>query len=78
MVTNSAVDQSERLRRPAGIRSVWLGDTRVSFVPDGNVRLPPRGWLPDTTDEVWAGHPDYLDASALLTEGGVPSRWIDR
>ncbi len=85
MVMNSAVDQSKRLRRPAGIRSVWLGDTRVSFVPDGDVRLPPRGWLRATTDEVWAGHPDYLDASghlvasigALLVENGDRALLID-
>ncbi|MEV6795668.1 MBL fold metallo-hydrolase [Streptomyces sp. NPDC051320] len=68
-MANSVSDtghQEERLRRPAGIRSLLLGDTRVSFVPDGDVRLPPRGWLPDTTDEVWAAHPEYLDASGHL------------
>ena len=77
---NFAVDQDERLRRPAGIRSVWLGDTRVSFVPDGAVRLPPRGWLPDTTDEVWATHPAYLDATGNLVAsiGGLLVETGDR
>ncbi|TDD41678.1 MBL fold metallo-hydrolase [Nonomuraea terrae] len=78
-------DQRERLRRPAGIRSVRLGETKVSFVPDGVVRLPPRGWLPDTTDEVWAAHPEYLDASGhlmaslggLLVEHGDRALLID-
>jgi glyoxylase-like metal-dependent hydrolase (beta-lactamase superfamily II) len=79
-MANFAVDQDERLRRPAGIRSVWLGDTRVSFVPDGAVRLPPRGWLPDTTDEVWATHPAYLDASGNLVAsiGGLLVETGDR
>jgi glyoxylase-like metal-dependent hydrolase (beta-lactamase superfamily II) len=84
-MANSAVDQDERLRRPAGIRSVWLGDTRVSFVPDGAVQLTPRGWLPDTTDEIWAAHPQYLDASGnlvasiggLLVESGDRALLID-
>ncbi|WP_430381177.1 hypothetical protein [Streptomyces actuosus] len=58
-MTNLAVDdETARLRRPAGIRSIRLGTTKVSFVPDGVVLLPPRGWLPDTTDEVWRAHPE--------------------
>ena len=65
-MSKSAIDQDERLRRPAGVRSVWLGDTRVSFVPDGAVQGKPREWLPDTTDEIWAAHPEYLDASGYL------------
>ncbi|GAA4993005.1 MBL fold metallo-hydrolase [Actinopolymorpha pittospori] len=79
-MANFAVGQDERLRRPAGIRSVRLGDTRVSFVPDGAVRLPPRGWLPDTTDAVWAAHPHYLDASGHLVAsiGGLLVETGDR
>jgi glyoxylase-like metal-dependent hydrolase (beta-lactamase superfamily II) len=84
-MANSAVDQDERLRRPAGIRSVWLGDTRVSFVPDGAIQGRPRSWLPDTTDEIWAAHPQYLDASGhlvasiggLLVENGDRALLID-
>lgn len=60
------VDQDERLRRPAVVRSLQLGDTRVSFVPDGAVQGRPRRWLPDTTDDTWAAHPEYLDASGYL------------
>lgn len=63
---STAIDQAERLHRPSGIRSLWLGDTRVSYVPDGDVRLPPRGWLPDTTEQTWAAHPEYLDRSGHL------------
>lgn len=60
-------DHQERLRRPATIRSTLLGDTRVSFVPDGAVQGRPREWLPGTTDQTWAAHPEYLDASGHLT-----------
>lgn len=65
-MANSAVHRDERLRRPAGIRSVWLGDTKVSYVPDGAVQGRPRAWLPDTDAGVWAAHPEYLDASGFL------------
>ena len=79
-MSNSAVDQDERLRRPAGVRSVRLGDTKVSFVPDGAVQGKPREWLPDTTDEVWAAHPEYLDASGHLVAsiGGLLVEHGDR
>ncbi|MFJ6215973.1 MBL fold metallo-hydrolase [Streptomyces sp. NPDC092296] len=84
-MANSAVGQDGRLRRPAGIRSVRLGDTRVSYVPDGAVQGRPRAWLPDTTEETWAAHPEYLDASGhlaasiggLLVEHGDRAMLID-
>jgi glyoxylase-like metal-dependent hydrolase (beta-lactamase superfamily II) len=84
-MTNSAVDLDERLRRPSGIRSLHLGDTTVSFVPDGAVQGKPRSWLPDTTNETWAAHPEYLDASGhlvtsiggLLVERGDRALLID-
>ncbi|MEV6955586.1 MBL fold metallo-hydrolase [Streptomyces sp. NPDC051183] len=79
------VDQGGRLRRPAGIRSIRLGDTKVSYVPDGDVRFRPLDLLEDTTDEVWAAHPEYLDATgqlvgsvgALLVEHGDRALLID-
>ncbi|MFJ8312046.1 MULTISPECIES: MBL fold metallo-hydrolase [unclassified Streptomyces] len=84
-MANFAIGRNERLRRPAGIRSLRLSDTRVSFVPDGDVRLRPRDLLQDTTDEVWAAHPEYLDASgnlvasigSLLVEHGDRALLID-
>lgn len=85
-MTNVAVDdETARLRRPAGIRSIRLGTMKVSFVPDGVVLLPPRGWLPATTDEVWRAHPEYLDESGhlvaslggLLVENGDRALLID-
>ncbi|MEV8228902.1 MBL fold metallo-hydrolase [Streptomyces sp. NPDC079167] len=83
---NSVADQQdERLRRPGGLRTVWLGDTKVSFVPDGAIQGRPSAWLPDTTDEFWAAHPEYLDASGhlvaslggLLVEHGERALLID-
>ncbi|MFD6885214.1 MBL fold metallo-hydrolase [Streptomyces sp. NPDC059957] len=75
----------ERLNRPAGIRSLRLGDTKVSYVPDGDVRLRPLPLLPDTTDEVWTAHPEYLDTAGhlvasvggLLVEHGGRALLID-
>jgi glyoxylase-like metal-dependent hydrolase (beta-lactamase superfamily II) len=75
----------DRLRRPATMRSLQLGDTRVSYVPDGAVQLNPRAMLPATTEEVWAAHPEYLDDSgnlvasigALLVERGDRALLID-
>ncbi|MEU3406893.1 MBL fold metallo-hydrolase [Streptomyces sp. NPDC006670] len=55
-----------RLNRPSGIRSLQLGDTKVSYLPDGAVRLRPLNLLPDTTDATWAAHPEYLDGAGLL------------
>ncbi|MEU6393692.1 MBL fold metallo-hydrolase [Streptomyces sp. NPDC046939] len=84
-MTTSALDRADRLRTPARIRSLRLGDTKISYVPDGDVRLRPRPLFPDTTDEVWAAHPELLDASghlvasigALLVEHGERALLID-
>ncbi|MEU3776180.1 MBL fold metallo-hydrolase [Streptomyces sp. NPDC032472] len=69
-------DQDARLRRPSGIRSIRLGDVKVSYVPDGNVRLRPLQLLPDTTDAVWTEHPEYLDATGHLV-GSVGSLLVE-
>ncbi|QLE76262.1 MBL fold metallo-hydrolase [Streptomyces rectiverticillatus] len=57
-----------------------LGDIKVTYVPDGAGQLGPRGWLPDTTDEVWAEHPAYLDATGNLVAsmGGLLVEHGDR
>ncbi|MCT2592162.1 MBL fold metallo-hydrolase [Streptomyces sp. N2-109] len=65
----AAREGDDRLRRPARLRSLRLGGTKVTYVPDGSVQLTPRGWLPGTTDEVWAAHPEYLDDSGHLVAG---------
>ncbi|MCA6092000.1 MBL fold metallo-hydrolase [Streptomyces sp. SCA3-4] len=73
-------DERLRLRRPAGIRSLQLGDVKVTYVPDGVIRLTPRGWLPATTDEVWAEHAEYLDETGHLVAsvGGLLVEHGDR
>ncbi|ATY16473.1 MBL fold hydrolase [Amycolatopsis sp. AA4] len=43
-----------------------LGETKVSFVPDGAVQGNPRWWLPGSTAGTWAAHPEYLDADGYL------------
>src|SRR5688500_13579341 len=50
---------SKRLGRPSGIRSIQVGELKVSYVPDGDVPLQPRGWLPASTKHDWAAHPEY-------------------
>ncbi|MCQ4207941.1 MBL fold metallo-hydrolase [Streptomyces longispororuber] len=77
---NSLADQDERLRRPAELRSIWLGATKVSFVPDGAVQGRPSAWLPDSTDDFWAAHPQYLDDTGHLVAslGGLLVEHGDR
>ncbi|MCG6497728.1 MBL fold metallo-hydrolase [Kitasatospora sp. A2-31] len=75
-MTDVTVNQNERLRRPAGIRSIRLGDTKVSYVPDGDVRLRPLDLLQDTSEEVWAAHPEYLDATGHLV-GSIGSLLVE-
>ncbi|MDI2131146.1 MBL fold metallo-hydrolase [Yinghuangia seranimata] len=82
---HSTDDRNARLRRPAGVHTVQLGDIRVSYVPDGVTRLKPQVALPDTTDAVWDAHPEYLDESGslvasiggLLVENGDRALLID-
>ncbi|GAA5096845.1 MBL fold metallo-hydrolase [Nocardia iowensis] len=71
MLSCSALNRcrTKRLRRPPRLRSVRLGDMRVTYVPDGAVRLRPRGWLPETTDADWATHADHLDQHGNLVAG---------
>ncbi|EFF89321.1 metallo-beta-lactamase [Streptomyces sp. e14] len=60
-------DNEDRLRRPARIRSLRVGDLRVSYVPDGVVKMVPRSLFPATSDETWARNSRYLDSSGWLT-----------
>ncbi|MFF0495337.1 MBL fold metallo-hydrolase [Nocardia aobensis] len=84
-VTPTRTDHEERLSRPATIRSIQLGETKVSFAPDGAVQGKPLDWLPDTTEQTWSANPQYLDASghvvasigALLVEHGGRALLID-
>ncbi|MER0246136.1 MBL fold metallo-hydrolase [Streptomyces sp. HSW2009] len=68
-MSTAASHDTERFRRPSGPRSLILGETKVSFVPDGSVQLAPRGWLPDAPDEVWTTHAHHLDADGYFAAG---------
>lgn len=63
---NNAQHDNTRLNRPSGIRSLRLGATKVTYVPDGAVRLRPLHLLADTTDATWAASPEYLDETGHL------------
>ncbi len=58
-----------RLHSTPKLRSVHLGDIRVSYVHDGWVQLDPTLWLPDSSAEYWAHHPRYLDDEGYLRAG---------
>ncbi|MCF6476893.1 MBL fold metallo-hydrolase [Nonomuraea sp. MG754425] len=65
--------QEERLRRTSPIRSLQLGDLKISYVPDGVVYLKPGGWLPAATAQDWEHNAAHLDANGNLvaTIGGL-------
>lgn len=65
-MTDTTPHLDERLRRPSGIRSLTLGDTKLSYVPDGEATLNARMLLPEPTEEFWAQHAEYLDEGGFL------------
>ncbi|WP_299537792.1 MBL fold metallo-hydrolase [uncultured Streptomyces sp.] len=74
-----------RLRRPSAVRSVRIGDLRVSYVPDGAMLLRPPGPGPRTADGTPSAHGPYLNDTArlvantggLLVQNGSRSLLID-
>ncbi|MDT7664369.1 MAG: hypothetical protein QOD04_3925 [Pseudonocardiales bacterium] len=79
-VSKTGTGTSDRLRRPAGLRALRLGELTVTYVPDGAVQLAPRAWLPASTEQTWAEHPEYLDDSGNLVAsiGGLLVEHGDR
>ncbi|MGI8309570.1 MBL fold metallo-hydrolase [Saccharopolyspora hattusasensis] len=79
------MNDAQRWNSVAGIRSIELGDLRVSYVPDGVVGLKPRGWFPETTDDDWRENAQHLDEAGqlvasiggLLVERGSRAMLID-
>lgn len=59
----------DRWARPARVRSIELGELRLSYVPDGLAQISPSGWLPQATAEFWAERPHLLDADGYLVGG---------
>ncbi|WP_329518813.1 MBL fold metallo-hydrolase [Spirillospora sp. NBC_01491] len=70
MIFPSNREDVRRLSREAGPRTIRLGDLTVSHVPDGAVRLRPRGWFPSTTGADWDDRPEYLDGGCLVASVG--------
>ena len=68
MATTTEFDRV-RLTRAPRVRSLRLGDLRITYVPDGLSRLKPRGWLPAATDADWAAYHDHLDDGGFLVAG---------
>src|SRR5215831_14749784 len=65
-MTDTTPRLDERLRRPSGIRSLTLGDTKLTYVPDGQATLNARLLLPQATEEDWAENAGYLDEDGFL------------
>jgi len=68
MTTTPDFDRT-RLTSAPRIRSLRLGELTITYVPDGLVRLKPRGWLPAATDADWAAYRDHLDDGGCLVAG---------
>ncbi|WP_234434389.1 MBL fold metallo-hydrolase [Streptomyces sp. NRRL F-5126] len=74
-----------RLRRPSAVRSLSVGELRVSYVPDGAMLLKPDGCLPAAADRIRAVHGAYLNdtrrlvanTGGLLVEHGARALLID-
>ncbi|MEU1331064.1 MBL fold metallo-hydrolase [Streptomyces sp. NPDC005865] len=62
----AAEDERERFQRPARMRTLRLGRTKLTYIPDGAVQLSPRRWFAASTEEDWAAHPEVLDATGYL------------
>src|SRR6516165_6126395 len=77
MTDNTLQLDDERLRRPPSIRSLTLGDTKLSYVPDGKAIFDARLLLPNTTDADWEQNSRYLDEDGNLV-GGVGALLIER
>ncbi|RPE42410.1 glyoxylase-like metal-dependent hydrolase (beta-lactamase superfamily II) [Streptomyces sp. Ag109_O5-1] len=74
-----------RLRRPSAVRTLRVGELKVSYVPDGAMLLKPAGSLPTDPDRHRAGYGAYLNdtrrlvanTGGLLVEHGGRALLID-
>jgi glyoxylase-like metal-dependent hydrolase (beta-lactamase superfamily II) len=65
MDTTTDFDRA-RLTSAPRVRSLHLGELKVTYIPDGLALCKPRGWLPAATDADWAANRDHLDDDGLL------------
>lgn len=61
---------SGQMRRVSGIVSLNIGDIKVSFVPDGAIKVRARGLFPGSNEDDWAANPEYVDLP--MSGSGVP------
>jgi glyoxylase-like metal-dependent hydrolase (beta-lactamase superfamily II) len=54
------------LNEQSAVRSLNLGDTRLTYVVDGAMGLTPAGFFPDVPSAYWPSHPEALDARGLV------------
>jgi glyoxylase-like metal-dependent hydrolase (beta-lactamase superfamily II) len=55
------------------VRSIQLGDVRLTYIVDGAMGLTPAGFFPDVPGAYWASHADALDAQGrvAMPAGGL-------
>lgn len=74
-----------RLRRPSAVRTLRVGELKVSYVPDGAMLLKPAGIPPAAVDRHWSRYGAYLNdtrrlvanTGGLLVEHGGRALLID-
>jgi glyoxylase-like metal-dependent hydrolase (beta-lactamase superfamily II) len=61
------------LNEQSAVRSIQLGDVRLTYVVDGAMGLTPGGFFPDVPTAYWASHADVLDAQGrvAMPAGGL-------
>jgi glyoxylase-like metal-dependent hydrolase (beta-lactamase superfamily II) len=65
MDTTTDFDRA-RLTSAPRVRSLHLGELKVTYIPDGLALCKPRGWLPAATDADWAANREHLDDGGFL------------
>ncbi|RLP98240.1 MBL fold metallo-hydrolase [Micromonospora sp. CV4] len=65
MATTTDFDRV-RLTSAPRVRSLRLGELKITYVPDGLALCKPRGWLPAATDADWSANHDHLDDGGFL------------
>ncbi|MCL2584177.1 MAG: MBL fold metallo-hydrolase [Streptosporangiales bacterium] len=57
----------------SAVRSVDLGDVRLTYVTDGAMAMRPSGFFPHVPASYWDGHPEALDSRGrvIMSAGGL-------
>lgn len=61
------------LAAQSAVRSVDLGDVRLTYVSDGAMAMRPSGFFPDVPESYWTAHPEALDSRGrvIMSAGGL-------